>query len=973
MEKIIGNIYNGFKLIESRELKEIGSRGLVFEHTKTGAKLVKIVNDDDNKVFSIGFRTPPEDSTGLPHILEHSVLCGSRKFNTKEPFVELLKGSLNTFLNAMTFPDKTIYPVASRNEKDFFNLMDVYLDAVLYPNIYKHEEIFMQEGWHFNIESPESPLTYNGVVYNEMKGAYSSPDSLLYRKIPSTLFPHTTYSQSSGGDPEDIPKLTYENFIAFHKKYYHPSNSYILLYGNGDTEKELAFINDNYLKDFETIQVDSSIPTEPPFEEMVEKEFVYGISEEDSLEGKTYLSLNYVIGEAKDPEVYLAFEILAYLLLKSTAAPIKKALLEAGIGKAVSGDFNNSIKQNSFTITAKNADLSQKQDFKGVVMNTLKNLVHNGIDKELVEASINRVEFELREGDFQGYPKGLIYYMKIMDSWLYEGEPFVHIEFEKALTKIKEALTTPYFEKLIDKYLLNNYHSSFVVLKPERGVNERAEANLAKKLEDIKKSLSKEEIEEYISKCKKLKERQSTPDSPETLKSIPVVSLEDIDKKAEKLPLEERIVQNQKVLYHNFHTNKIAYVTLYYNSSGASKELIPYVRLISDLLGKVDTKKYSYDKLSNLVNINTGGIEYTPTSFSNNKKSGEFTPYFKVSFKCLMSKIAKTFELLEEILTSTELSSEKRIKQLISEVKSRVEGRLFDSGHILSIRRVLSYVSNKGAYDELIQGISYYKFLASLEKNFDIKEISSNLVKVKEEVFNKNNLIASFSGVEEDYKDFEKELNTFIASLSDHKLAYNNYSFDLERKNEALLMQGNVQYVAKGGNFKNNRYEYTGTLSLLETISGFDYLWNNVRVKGGAYGVFSNFRRDGGAYIVSYRDPNVKETIKVYDDMYKYLENFDAEDREMQKYIIGTIRKLDHPLSNSTKGDVASSYYLSGISYEDIQGERTEVLEAKVESIKELAPMLKDLMAQEYICALGNEAKLKENKDLFKNLVKVIE
>ncbi|SHI82638.1 hypothetical protein SAMN02745163_00808 [Clostridium cavendishii DSM 21758] len=973
MKYTVGNLYKGFKLLEEKEIKELGAKGLIFEHEKTGAKLIKLETVDDNKVFSIGFRTPPHDSTGVPHILEHSVLCGSRKYDTKEPFVELLKGSLNTFLNAMTFSDKTIYPVASRNEKDFFNLMDVYLDAVLYPNIYKHEEIFMQEGWHYNIKNENEPLTYNGVVYNEMKGAYSSPDSLLYRTIPSSLFPDNTYKYSSGGNPADIPNLTYKEFLDFHRKYYHPSNSYILLYGNGNIEKELELINEGYLKNFNKQCVDSEIPLQKPFEEMKDLEVTYGVSENETLEGKTFLSLNYVIGENKDPELYLAFEILNYLLLRSTSAPLKKALLNAGLGKSVTGSFDNSMKQSTFTITVKNAEENQKQDFKAVVMNTLKDLVKSGIDKEIVEASINRIEFELREGDFEGYPKGLIYYMKIMDSWLYGGKPFVHLEFENTLKKIKTALTTNYFEKLIDKYIINNYHSSFVILKPERGVNEKQAKELEDKLEIIKNRLSKEQINDFIEKARALKIRQETPDSKEVLEKIPVISLEDIDEKAERLPLEVREISGSKVLFSNYHTNKIAYVNLYFNSLGVKEEFIPYVRLIGDLFSKVDTKNYSYEKISNLININTGGISYSALSYANNEAFGEYTPYFKISLKTLESKVPKTFELLGEVLLNSKFDDENRIKQLISELKSRVQSGLFSSGHIIAIRRLLSYTSKKAYYDEIIQGIAYYKFLCDLEKNFNINILADNLNEVSKNLFNISNIIVNYAGVEEDYTNFEKVYSSFLNTLDKDNVNYNNYDFKVTAKNEALLLQGDVQYVAKGGNFKSLGYEYNGALTLLETIAGFDYLWNNVRVKGGAYGVFANFRRDGGGYIVSYRDPKVKETLKVYDEMYKYLESFDVPLREMQKYIIGTIRKLDHPLSNSSKCEVAAAYYLANIKQEDIQKERDEVLRGKAESIKALAPILKTLMEEDILCAVGSEATLNENKDVFKNFMKIIE
>jgi Zn-dependent M16 (insulinase) family peptidase len=970
----INEVLHGFKLKDTKELKEISSKAYVFEHEKSGAKLIKIENDDDNKVFSIGFRTPPEDSTGLTHILEHSVLCGSRKFNTKEPFVELLKGSLNTFLNAMTYPDKTIYPVASRNEKDYFNLMDVYMDAVLYPNIYKYPEIFMQEGWHYNIEDLKADLAYNGVVYNEMKGAYSSPESLLYRMVNKTVLPDTPYKESSGGDPEFIPDLSYEQFLNFHKKYYHPSNSYILVYGDGDLEKELGFLDQNYLKDFDRVEVDSDIPTQKALEKLSENEFEYGVSEEDSLEDKTYLNLNFVIGNAEEGELALAFEILAHMLLKTPAAPLKKALLDNGIGKAISGEYSGSIKQPVFSIIAKNCNEGDKEKFKNIVFSTLEQLSNKGIDKETIEASINRIEFELREGEYDGYPKGLIHYTRIMDSWLYGGDPFVHLQYDNYLENIKVALKEDYFEKLIRKYILENKHGSFIMLKPKKNLNEEKQKALKDKLTDIKKSFSEEQINELINKCKNLKERQNAPDTEEALASIPMLSIDDIDRKAEILPIEARTINGVKVLYHKLFTNKIAYLNLYFNCKALNSDDVVYVRFLADILGKLDTENYDYGTLSNKININTGGIAYSPVSYSINGDPDNFNPYLLINLKTLLNKLEDGVELLGEIIKNTVYDKEDRLLQLIKEIRSRIEGRLIDNGHRLALRKILSYCTEKGKYDEITLGLSYYEFLCKLEDSFSTEkqDIISKLKEVSKALFNKNNLIISYSSEEEDYKTLEEVTPKLVSYLEKTDVDARVFSFGEIVTNEGLLTQGNVQYVAKGGNYIKKGFSYNGALNVLETISGFDYLWNNVRVKGGAYGVFANFRRDGGAYIVSYRDPNLKETIKIYDDMKDYLNNFTSNEREMTKYIIGTIRKLDYPLTTASKSEVAVANYLSNITAEDIQRERDEVLKSDEKVIRSFAPLVQCVMEQDLICVVGNENKIKENKELFNTLEKVI-
>jgi presequence protease len=972
MEFKTGQVYNGFKLMEEREIKEINSVARIFEHEKNGARLLSLENDDDNKVFGIGFRTPPEDSTGLPHILEHSVLCGSRKFPSKEPFVELLKGSLNTFLNAMTFPDKTIYPVASRNKKDFFNLMDVYLDAVLYPNIYKIPEIFRQEGWHYELEEKEGEVIYNGVVYNEMKGAFSSPDSLLHRKIRNSLFPDTTYGFESGGDPDVIPELTYEQFINFHKKYYHPTNSYICLYGNGDINEQLKFINDEYLSSFDRMEVDSGVHSQKPFESLQELSFDYPAEE---LKDNTYLSLNFAVGNSTDPETYLAFEILEHLLLDTAAAPLKKALIDAEIGKSVQGSYDNSIIQPVFSIVAKNSNEEQRESFKTVVFDTLKKIVKEGLNKELVEASINKMEFSLREADFRGYPKGLIYYIKSLDSWLYGQDPLMHFEFEPVLEKIKSALTTNYFEKLIEKYLINNNHSSMVVLNPAKGVVEARAEEIKEELRKYKASLSDTDIERIIDETQKLKERQSTPDSPENLKTIPALSLEDIDKKAENLGFKEKEEKGIKVLFNPVFTNKISYLNLIFNTDRVPQDLLTYMGLLSNVIGKISTEKYEYGDLSNQINIHTGGISFSTRVFLEKDSPEGFTPTFGVRCKALASKMPKAAEFIAEILGSTRFDEKKRIREIIREVKSRFEAAVYSSGHAVSSMRLLSYFSPKVQYDEFLSGLSYYKFIVSLEKNFDEKweEISQNLKKVSEFIFNKNNLLINLVCDREDYGSLTDNLDVIMKVLKTEVLPEVTYNFDLKPANEGLLTQSKVQFVAKGGNYVKAGYKYNGSLLVLKTIAGYDYLWNKVRVLGGAYGVMSGFGRDGNTYIVSYRDPKLKETLNTYDGMEEYLRGFEADESEMTKYIIGTVSNLDFPLTPSMRGEVTAANYICKVTHEDQQRERDQVINTRVEDIRGFANLLKDTLSQNYICVLGNDGKIKENKDIFNELMTVVE
>lgn len=974
MKFTIGSTYHGFKLIEEKNIEELNSVTRLFEHVKSGARLLHIENDDDNKVFSIGFRTPPKNNNGLPHILEHSVLCGSRKFPTKEPFVELIKGSLNTFLNAMTFSDKTIYPLASKNEKDFVNLMDVYLDAVFYPNLYSQPEILMQEGWHYELENKEDKLTYKGVVYNEMKGAFSSPEGSLMRKIQESLFPDTSYGVESGGDPEFIPDLTHKEFTEFHKKYYHPSNSYIFLYGDGNIDEQLQFINDKYLKDFDRIEIDSAIKLQKPFNKMEEVKRDYPISCDDDEEGKTFLSLNFVSGDnVSQPEMHLALEILEYLLLESAAAPLKKALVDAEIGKDVFGSFDNSILQPVFSIVVKNSNESEKEKFKEVVFTTLKNLVKDGIDKKLIEACINITEFKLREADLGGFPKGLFYYITSMDSWLYDKDPTMHLEYESYLGKIKAALTTNYFEKLIEKYLINNTHSSMVILNGKKGLAEQKSKVTEEKLEKYKEGLSGKEIEEIVKSTKNLKERQMTPDSVEVLETIPLLELSDIEKKVEHLPLKVNDEQGVKVLSHNIFTNKIAYINILFDAKKVDAELIPYVTLLSTILGRVSTQNTNYSDLSNEVNIHTGGIHFTTDVYGENENFEKYNPKLVVKTKALVASIPKLFDIIAEIISLTKFDEKKRLKELIQQLKSRHEMKILDRGHMVAAGRLTSYFSPASAYIEKTTGISFYKFLNEIETDFDNKadEIIENLNKVSKLIFNKNNLIISVTGEEDIYTSFVSELPKVINVLGDAKLADAKYDFDLSKNNEGLLTSSDVQYVAKGYNFIKKGYSYSGKMLVLKTIASLDYLWNRVRVQGGAYGGFANIARSGNIVFVSYRDPNVKETLTAYDGICDYIQNFEASDREMTKYIIGTISELDSPLTPSMKGERATAYYIRGITEEQRQKEREEVLSTNDDDIKSFKTLLSDIIKEDYFCVLGNETKLKDNKDIFTNLVNV--
>ena len=564
---------NAYEVLQTEDLSDLKSKGTLLKHKKSGARVLLMENDDENKVFTIGFRTPPSDSTGVPHIMEHSVLCGSKEFPVKDPFVELVKGSLNTFLNAMTYPDKTVYPVASCNDKDFQNLMHVYMDAVFYPNIYQNDKTFRQEGWSYKLDDPDGELTISGVVYNEMKGAFSSPEGVLDRVVLNSLFPDNTYSVESGGDPEVIPELTYEQFLDFHRKYYHPSNSYIYLYGDMNMEEKLRWLDEKYLSDFENEPVDSEIHLQKPFTEMKEVVQEYSIASEESEEDNTYLSYNKVIGTTLDEKLYLAFEILDYALLSAPGAPLKKALLDAGVGKDISGSYDNGVYQPIFSVISKNANVEQKEEFVRVIEDTLKDVVKNGINKKALRAGINYHEFRFREADFGNYPRGLMYGLQLFDSWLYdETKPFIHMQAIPTFEFLKEQVETGYFEELIQKYLLDNTHGSIVIIKPERGRTARMDKELADKLQAYKDSLSKEEIDALVKATKELEEYQEEESAPEDLAKIPVLGREDISREIAPIYNKELETGGVKLVHHEVETNGIGYTALLFDLSGIPED-----------------------------------------------------------------------------------------------------------------------------------------------------------------------------------------------------------------------------------------------------------------------------------------------------------------------------------------------------------------------------------------------------------------
>ena len=964
-----------YEILDEHRVEDVQSDGFILRHKKSGARIAILSNNDDNKVFYIGFRTPPEDETGVPHIIEHTTLCGSKKFPVKDPFIELAKGSLNTFLNAMTYPDKTVYPVASCNDQDFKNLMDVYLDAVFNPNITKYEEIFKQEGWHYELTGKDDELKINGVVYNEMKGAYSSPDEVLSSQIYRSLFPDNTYSKDSGGNPEYIPKLTYEAYLDFYHKYYHPSNSYIYLYGDMDVVERLVWLDKEYLSLYDYKKVNSEINKQPAFDKIKNVEAQYSITMDDSQENKTYLSYNRVVGDSLDEMLYQAFDVLDYALVSSPGAPVKQALIDAGIGDDVYGSYDAGILQPVFSFVAKNANASQADEFENIIENTLKEVVKTGINKKALLAGINSSEFKFREADFGQFPKGLLFGLNCLDSWLFDDmKPFIHLECLGTFAKLRKAVDTDYFEKLIQEYLLDNTHGSSVTVKPKRGLGNEREEALAKELSDYKASLSDEEIKKLIEDTEHLKKYQEEPSSDEDLRKLPMLTRADMKKNAMPFSNIEDELLDVKVVRHDIESNGIDYISFLFDAGDFAQSELGYLGFFTNALGLVNTEKYSYTDLANATNIYTGGISTGTASHPDIKDRDNFVFKFEVKLKVLEKNLDKALELMEQMLLTSDFTDTKRLGELVAQIKARLQANLSSSGHLVAAMRSMSSFSRYALYQDELKGIAFYRSICHIEKELSEspKSVSDKLAAIAKKLFARNRMLISFTGNNEAYGNAKPSLEKVIAGFNKMSAIGNQAEVHFNTAKEAFIDASQIQYVAKTGDFICEGYEYTGALRLLRIILSYDYLWINVRVKGGAYGCMNTFLRSGESYFVSYRDPNLSDTLDVYDRIPEYIKNFSPDERDMTKYIIGTFSALDTPMNPEAKGSRSLSAYLEGITYEQIQKERNEILNAQPEDIRRLADLVEAVLKKDSICVIGNENMIKESAGLFENVEKLI-
>lgn len=966
----VNQTYDGFKLVQKKFVKEVNANCLYFIHEKSGAHLFKIEADDNNKLFNIAFKTLPSTDYGTPHIMEHSSLNGSKNFPVKSPFDVLRKGSLNTFLNAMTGSDFTTYPVASMNDKDYFNLMHVYLDAVFNPLFMEDPRVLKQEGWHYELENIEGDIKYNGVVYNEMKGAYSNPSSELGYETNKILFPDNTYGVESGGYPTAITGLTQEYFANFHDKYYHPSNSYILLYGNADLQKELSFIDEEYLSKYNKSEEKVEIPLQKPFKEKKYAEKTYPVPEGSDIKNKTFLSMNYVIGLDTDMKLNFALDILSDALVNNEAAPLKLALQEAGIGRDVRAYARNN-KQNVFTIRVQNANPGDKDKFDKIVTETLEKITKEGFDEKMVEGIQNRLEFNMREGNTP--QKGLMYAMMNYHAWFFAGDPFLGLEYEKPIAGVKEGIKNGLLQNIIKEQFINNPHSLLMVLRPEPGLEKEIAQKTAKKLADYKASLSKEQLEQLVEDTKALKEYQKSEDTPEALAKVPMLKRSDISTDVEWYNLEEKKIADVPVVYHPDFTSNILYTNLYFDLRALPQDYIPYANLLSDIIGLLSTENYTYGDLDNALNINTGGCYTNISSYLKDKSDDNLIPKFVVTSKAFTEKGDTLFKLVSEILNNTKYDDVDRLKSVLTRQQSRVEGRVKTNGMNYALIKLSSYFNKSGIFKEESSGLSYYNFLTDLTENYDTKheEISKKLAETAKMLFTKKNLIVAVTCADDQYEPFTKDVQLLISSLPEGDGNLNTWEFTPVAKNEGLMAASKIQYVTEGYNFKKLGYDWNGKMRVLTQILSTDYLQTQVRVIGGAYGGFCKFSPTGNVYFASYRDPHLKLTLENFGKTPNFLDSLKVTEDEMTRYIIGTISKMDYPSTPSQRGSIAYSRYFSNTTIDYMKKERKEVLSTTLEDIKGMRKMVNDILSKDVICVYGNTDKIKENEDLFKSIYSV--
>jgi Zn-dependent M16 (insulinase) family peptidase len=954
----------GFELVQEGEISELKTRARLWRHIKTGARLLSLENEDENKVFGITFRTPPSDSTGIAHIMEHSVLCGSRKYPLKEPFVELIKSSVNTYLNASTYPDKTCYPVASQNLQDFYNLIDVYLDAVFYPLLNPYT--LDQEGWHYELEHPEDPLAFKGVVFNEMKGNYSSPDMVLYEQSQQLLFPDNTYGLDSGGNPQVIPDLTYAQFKTFHDTYYHPSNAYIYFYGDDDPQERLRLLSE-YLDGFEPNQARSEVPLQPRFEAPRRFTVPYEAGE-DGDGRKAQLTVNWLLPEAASLETFLSYSLLAHVLLGTPASPLRRALLESGLGEDLAGvGLEPDLRQLYFSTGLKGFPPEKAGQVEALILDTLEKLVEAGLDPETVAASMNTLEFRYRENNTGSAPRGLSIMLRALRSWLHGGDPLAAVAFEEPLQVLKSRLEADkrYLENLLRREFLENPHRTTVILEPDPEVGARREAAERDRLEIARAGMSAADLQAVIEKTQELKRRQVAPDPPEALATIPRLKLEDLDREIKRIPCDLLKKHDLRLLYHDLFTNGIVYLDLGFNLRSLPQELLPYVPLFGRALLELGTEEEDFVRLSQRIGRNTGGI-WPATFTSRVQEDGSTAAWLFLRGKALASQAGALLSILSDVLIKVRLDNQERFRQFVLEDKAGAEAGLIPGGHRVINSRLRSLFDEAAWASEQMGGISHLLFLRGLAEKVDKDwpAVLSRLEQVRQILINRENMIGNVTLDAANWKAFEPQLSGFVAGLPADPVKAQEWQPEPRPRHEGLALPAQVNYVGKGADLYSFGYRQHGSLSVINNFLQTTYLWERVRVQGGAYGAFTVFDHRSGVYtLISYRDPNLGGTLEAYDQMAGFLQGLQDERlsrEELEKTIIGTIGELDAYQLPDAKGYTSLLRYLAGDSDESRQKRRDEIFAASLEDFHRFGEVLEAVRDAGRVIVLGSQEALQE-------------
>lgn len=950
-----------YTLIDKRNIAELHGEVSFLKHDKTGAQLLLIDNKNHNKTFAIGFRTPPEDSTGVAHIVEHSTLSGSRKYKTKEPFMDMVASSVQTFLNAMTYPDKTLYPISSRNDKDFKQLMDVYLDAVFYPAMRENKNIFYQEGWHPEIK--DDRLIANGVVYNEMKGVYSDPNNRVSDIIRERLHPTGTYSHDSGGNPEEIPKLRYDDFLAFHARYYHPSNSYIVLAGDMDFEERLDYLDREYLSTFDPIDPKSEIVNADIFDAPKEYFETYDLSEEEDPRKKSYFAISFSSKIDPSPEDLLLRSFFQELLVESENGIIKKKLQEAGIGEDIYSELSVSNTWD-FTIVCYHAEKERYDEFKDIVQTTLEELAKEGMDERILEATLAKFEFTVRRGG--GAHADLMSYIGALNTWLYGQNPLDGLELSPILEKLREKIPTSYFKDRIQSFFLDVPHRISLRIDPEIGKEKRLEKERIAAQKSAFSALSDAEKREVESLKASLMRYQETPDSPEAKASIPKLELEDLSETITPISRRETAIEGIPVTTNPSTTNGIVYTNFAFDMNHLDPEELAYASILSDVFGKVATENYSESELETEIFLAGGGFSFETPVLQND---AGYTPYFMISTGALPRQLKRGYEVLEEILERSDLSNPARLKTILEGMKADMTNTLLQSGHLIVSNRVRVHF-NEGAYvDDLINGLDFYFFVCDLIDKADYDALSRSLKGVAEKLFTTTRLRANLIAEEGDLEGAMTAIETALSAFSDRSFHDVAISYRPESKREAFMLNSSVNYLSKGGTIQKAGASYSGKLTVLANVLSNLYLHGEIRAKGGAYGAGIRIAKTGDVSTYSYRDPHVRQTVDVYDGMANFLETLSIDERTLTDMIIGVMNVFDPHLDPASYGVLDFKRYLNGTKTREIEKQKAEAMATTVDDLRGFSTLIRDILGQNELVAMGDGDRLRAEEDLFDTFI----